>query len=328
MTACSYQLNTMSLTIIASMEYELAGLRRELRAKPCALAPTRGEPPTVELHVIGVGKNQAEFSTHRLLNPDTGSPDTEAAQPEQLLLVGFAGAVDPSLRTGDLVLSSRYFKTDEGINPPDHPLIKGGDGGFFSKVGTKESAVEESAVEETAIKRGIREFLTPDLAMWERANHAAAQMDCEVATADSLTVPKLVATPSEKAAIERCYPVSIVNMEDYWVAAAARKAGVPFLAARVVLDQADQGLPPYVLNFAGPRFRAALGLLTSPWRIPALVRLSGQASAGQRVLAQFVRIFAEQANDAFLPVGDDSFKDFKDLEEENAPVSSQLKVLS
>ena len=302
-TACSYQPNAMSLTIIASMEYELDGLRRELRASTFPLAPTAasrdGEPPAMELHVIGVGKHQAESSTHRLLNPDTGAPDTEAAQPKQLLLVGFTGAVDPSLRSGDLVLSPRYFKTDEGTNSPNPPFMKGGDEGFFSK-GSNEG---------TATKGGKKEFLTPDPAMWEQANHAAAQMDCKVATVDSLTVRDLVATTGEKAAIVHCYPVGIVNMEDYWVAAAAREAGVPFLAARVVLDQADQALPPYLRKLAGHRFRAALGLLTSPRRIPALVRLSGQASAVRSVLTQFTRVFAAQANNASLPVGAGSFLD-------------------
>ena len=52
------------LTVIAAMEQELAGVKRLLKAVPVA---------SVELHVIGIGKEQAESNIHwscgRVLRP-------------------------------------------------------------------------------------------------------------------------------------------------------------------------------------------------------------------------------------------------------------------
>jgi hypothetical protein len=199
-------------------------------------------------------------STTRLLNPVPDDSSAKTSPPDQLLLVGFAGAVDPSLKTGDLVLSPRYFRADEG----------------------------------TSSTGGIQEYLIPDHALWERAQRTAAQTGGKVVKVDSLTVPNLVATPKTKNTIGQRYPVGIVNMEDYWVAAAAQKAGVPFLSARVVLDRAGQSLPPYLLQIAGPRFSGVLGVVTRPWRIPPLLHLSRQAAAARKVLTQFARTFVQQ----------------------------------
>ena len=84
-------------------------------------------------------------------------------------------------------------------------------------------------------------------------------MDKPVVYADSLTVSELVTAPRDKRAIQRRYPVGIVNMEDYWAASVAQEAGVPFISARAILDPVRQTLPGYLSGIAGFRAKALMG---------------------------------------------------------------------
>ncbi len=93
-------------------------------------------------------------------------------------MLGFAGAVERKLKTGGLVLSSKYY-----LDAPNE------------------------------------NFLTPDPAMRQIAITAAANAGLPVTHSDSLTVDAIVATPEAKAALAEKYPVGIVEMEGYWLAA-------------------------------------------------------------------------------------------------------------
>ena len=134
------------------------------------------------------------------------------------------------------------------------------------------------------------------------------------ANADSLTVSRLVTSPQAKRALGQLYPVGVVNMEDYWVARTARKAGVPFLSARVVLDPADQALPGYLLGLSGSGARAILSIAALPWRVPAVLSLARRVPPAQRVLAKFALAFLER-----LDCGDSA---------DRGPVTSTSGLLS
>ena len=83
------------LAIIASMERELSGLRREI-------SPDRSVD-SFDLKVVGVGISRRQSSLRELLRSASGG------QPRGVLMLGFAGAVDRKLKAGGLVLSSRYY---------------------------------------------------------------------------------------------------------------------------------------------------------------------------------------------------------------------------
>ena len=97
------------LTIIASMERELAGLRKESRAYQ-----TAGEHRQLELKVVGVGAAQAGQGVTSLVDHRRASGDTLPESEQGLLLLGFAGGVDPSLEPGVLAISSGYHHADGG----------------------------------------------------------------------------------------------------------------------------------------------------------------------------------------------------------------------
>jgi hypothetical protein len=140
------------------------------------------------------------------------------------------------------------------------------------------------------------DYLAPGSEMFRQGAQAATAAGETWVDTDSLTVDHLVATPEAKRAIRDRHPVGIVEMEDYWVAAAAREVGVPFLSARVVLDAADQALPGYLLGLSRSRTRAAFTVAAMPWRIPALLGLARRLPRAQRALTRFATAFLGQSN--------------------------------
>ena len=209
----------MDLVVVASIEQELAGLRKQLRRgwRPGGGGKSaRKGNLSLDLQVIGMGE-QAGVRLRSLLEKTDSPPSQGLNRPAGLLLLGVAGAVDPGLETGDLVLSARYYRQDSDENSPLTPT---------------ERQTPNSA-DPTATGT---DFLAPDPDLWQWATAAGEDTDKPVVFADSLTVNDLVATPWDKQAIGDRYPVGIVNMEDYRVAAVAQEAGVPFISARAILD--------------------------------------------------------------------------------------------
>lgn len=141
-------------------------------------------------------------------------------------------------------------------------------------------------------RAGAPEPLGAGVELYQQALGAAGRAGLTRWTLDSLTVDRLVAAPKEKLALAQQYPVGTVNMEDYWVAAAAREAGVPFLSARAVLDVSTQRLPSYLLELPSSRARAGLSLAARPWRLPAALGLARQAALASTALTRFALEFS------------------------------------
>ncbi|MCH8987488.1 MAG: hypothetical protein IIA92_01610 [Chloroflexi bacterium] len=167
-----------------------------------------------------------------------------------VLVLGVAGGVDPDLDTGDLLLADRY-------------------------------ALHNGAAQ------GAGQAIKPDTQMLQSAEQAALDLSIPVCNGGALTVDHLVAGPEEREELRTQYQVHSVNMEDYRAAEAAQKAGVPFLAVRVVLDTASQRLPGYLPGLAKSPYKVLTNVLLMPWRIPTMLRLKKQLQLGQAVLTIF-----------------------------------------
>ena len=157
------------VTIIASMDYELSGLRKELSSLACGFkghsSEARAQNAFPNLEVIGVGKEHAQATVRLILQDQASQPDSPGFYNDsRLLLVGVAGAVDPALSTGDLVLSSRYFR-DSQI--PDLRRLD----------------------------VGIGPTLTPDAAMWQLAVKACQAGGRKPVYTDSLTADRIISSP-------------------------------------------------------------------------------------------------------------------------------------
>ena len=137
----------------------------------------------------------------------------------------------------------------------------------------------------------------PDPEMWRQALVAATGAGLPFDQRDSLTVDRPVSTVADKGAVFRRYQVGTVNMEDYPVAAAARDAGVPFLAVRAVLDPAHQSLPPYVVAMSRSPVKAVLGTAVRPWRITQMLHLARHMRHAQIALTRFAMAYLRRSMD-------------------------------
>ena len=187
--------------------------------------------------------------------------------PDLAISAGFAGAVRPGLSTGDLVVCSRVWSVE---------------------------GPTEGWSRESARSRGLLEGASDS-----GVAHALEQMRPQPKNADCLSAPRLVAGSRTKKWIGTQFPVSIIDMESFWVTQTAARYDVPTIVVRSVFDPVEQTLPQFVADAAASgamaRWRGALGLaLSRPGQIPGLLRLAGQAKVARRALAQCLRAIASR----------------------------------
>ena len=245
------------LLIAAALEEELSPIKKHM-----------GGCSDVSFRTVGIGPRMAYQGVRSML-----SNGSTIEGPHLLLLVGFAGAVDPFLKSGDIVVSKRYYR--QTVN--SSALATSTNGGPIVSRQSNDSELPN--------------FLEPDQIMNECAMKAAHAADVSFVTSPSLTVDRLIGSRAEKRAVFRQNLVSVVNMEDYWAAAASREAGVSFLSVRAVVDVASQNLPDYLASLTGSKFRVAMSILSHPWRVATLARLSVEMRRSQQSLVQFARSF-------------------------------------
>ena len=235
----------------------------------------------VTFHTLGIGP---ELAYQGILSFLTPAPSTTVSRRRVVLLLGFAGAVDPSLRPGDLILSSRYYrpKASQEASSLDSPWAE---------------ADHPEGNPTQPYGRDLPDFLEPDPWMRQQAVAAIQKTALPFTPSPSLTVDRVIRSPEDKRSIfERC-SVATVNMEDYWAAAAAVEAGVPFLSVRAVLDLADQRLPGYLPSLSVAGARAILSTLVHPRRVAPLLRLAIYMRRAQWALARFALSFIPNITD-------------------------------
>ena len=85
------------LYIVAAMEDELLGLRRELDA----LGASQGVGFPLEFHLVGIGpQTSGQMMASAIVNG--------RRRPQGVLMLGVAGALEPGRETGELILSESY----------------------------------------------------------------------------------------------------------------------------------------------------------------------------------------------------------------------------
>ena len=85
------------LYIVASLDEELASLRRDI----AALEPSGGVGFPVEIHRVGVGPERAGEAMAGLLA-------NARRRPQGVLMLGVAGAVQLGMETGEMLLAESY----------------------------------------------------------------------------------------------------------------------------------------------------------------------------------------------------------------------------
>ena len=105
----------------------------------------------------------------------------------------------------------------------------------------------------------------------------------------------IAATAAVKAGLHRATGAIAVDMESHIAARAARRHGLPFVAARVISDAAHRTLPPAarvgMRADGGIDLPAVLhSLLVAPWQLPALIRTGLEAETAFRALLRGHRL--------------------------------------
>lgn len=240
----------MTTVVVAPMNEEMAGLRRRLIG-PETAPPALGELP---------------WAVHGRL---AGRP----------VILAVTGDGEAHARRGiETVLA--------GV--PVTRLIAVGVAGALSPDLAAETVV--------AARRVVREGGAPLLAEEEIARQAAA---CGARPGVAVTSSRLVTTPAAKAELYRRWaaplpcqppPPMVVDLESAVYAAAAERAGVPWLVLRAVSDSSFEEIPPFLEACRDPgggvrRAAVVRYALTHPRVVPGLLRLARRVRRCAEALA-------------------------------------------
>jgi adenosylhomocysteine nucleosidase len=123
---------------------------------------------------------------------------------------------------------------------------------------------------------------------WRESLSARVPAGCRVGHEALLTASHPLETPADKSAARRATGACAVDMESAAIAQVAESRGVPFIAVRVIVDTARDGVPGAVSAASrSGKVRAGrllLGLMRSPRQIGALLRLARRYRVALRSL--------------------------------------------
>lgn len=221
-----------SIGVVAALPGEAKSIRK-------SRAQWGGGSPEVALS--GVGQRAAGAAAERLARSGAAG----------LVSFGYAGALNPGLRSGTLILPADVIE-------PDGTLHRADSG-------------------------------------WLAALAAALAPDLPLATGALLSTPHLLASAEDKRAAHAATGAVAVDMETAAIAAAARRHGLPFIAVRAVLDEANQTVPSAVVAAVDDRGTVGLGrlmlaLLARRREIPSLIPLARAARLSDRTLLAVCRL--------------------------------------
>jgi nucleoside phosphorylase len=168
----------------------------------------RRENKEIIFFKTGIGPKRSAVNLERILS---------ALTPDHILLIGYAGALDPSLKVGDLIGVKKAFacSLDENYSELSHLKI---DRQFELK--------DANAIADTAKSLGLR-----------------------ADTGDALTSAYVLGDPEHKRLLYDKYHASIVDMETAAIAGVADSRNIPFSCARSISDGAtDTFLMPFSYN--------------------------------------------------------------------------------
>ncbi|MBP2275532.1 phosphorylase family protein [Sphingomonas sp. PL20] len=172
-----------------------------------------------------------------------------------VLSCGVAGALDPALRAGDVV------------------------------VGTLHTPFVSSEVEKPAMVPGFSTLLETNggLVAWLASALPNAHRGTIVGA------DQIIASVAEKAALQARTGAIAVDMESHIAARVAARHDLPFAILRTISDSADHALPPAALVGMKPDGGVALGailasLARNPAQLPALIRTGRDAGAAFQAL--------------------------------------------
>lgn len=255
-----------SLVIIAAAAREAAAVRRALPVLRRGRFTEYEYVPTGQEGRWRYWQGEASGRSVAIVRGGLGSQAcTEAAElahlcfgPQAMVVLGFSGALRADLRPGTLIVAERT--TPEGTDGPDLVTV------------------------------------AADAGMVRAAIAAGQAAGIPTACGTLVTVATLAATPQAKHALAASTGAVAVDMEAGAVAAVAARAGLRFLAAKIVFDAADEPLHPALMEVVrpdgSPRLLRAARLAARDPEARAALHWAGRRSRlAASVLTRFCRAF-------------------------------------
>ncbi len=180
----------------------------------------------------------------------------EAIHPAQIMAIGYAGAIDPRLKLGDLVAVAKAFAFSLDKNHPDWEHVRLDDSFELNHGETLASSAKAA---------GLSAFI-----------------------GDVLTSPYILGEPAHKRLLYEKFHGSIVDMETAALARVASARSIPLSCIRVVSDEAaDSFLAPFshdpsanIPARARRLFKAGMSHTYSEWK--------NHASVAKEILKRFL----------------------------------------
>jgi len=182
-------------------------------------------------------------------------------RPDRVLCIGYAGALDPSLRAGDLVLVERAIELESGL--------------------TRKVPLGELESVETFVLAGTAEM-----------GAAAARAPVPVRCGSTLTSPQLIGDPAQKQELFERFGACVVDMETAALARVCRVRSIPFSCVRAVSDEAIDGfLAPLRYDPAIGSVRKAVALLCAGDRALRFRKWRSRSAAARKSLRCFLEVY-------------------------------------
>ena len=241
------------LTLVFPMSLEIPGLVNKRKSRWI-------KDNICQCLVIGVGKESTQKVLAKWREDNSHIADPHIGE-NRILLLGFCGGLDPSLRAGDMVLSTHY------------------------------------SLDQRLSHAHLYRQCEPNLNMLFQAVNVITKKEMRWSLAPSLTTTHIVGTRVEKAKVRESCNAGTVNMEDFWVADFARQWNIPFLSVRVVVDEAAQEISSNVLELPLAPWKVLQFVLSRPNQLVRLTSLMMKMAVAKRKLSIFAGAFLASTKD-------------------------------
>jgi adenosylhomocysteine nucleosidase len=242
------------LAIMGAFGQEIIDLRRQMvieevvARRDCRLYRGKLKNRDTLLVKTGMGKERAENATQFVL---------ERYPVTAIISLGFAGALAPELRIGDVVVCSTLY-------------------------GAPGSGEEKQRLEP----------LAPDAKLLSLAAQGPGDRTTRFCLGSGITVLQLDSSTQKMHGLSETFHADIVDMESYWIARIASARQIPFIAIRSISDNMQSSVQPFdqILAPDGELLwkKAVLCLLLHPRYLMNVLTLYRNTRPAKRNLAAFI----------------------------------------
>jgi len=207
----------------------------------------------IQIALCGIGREAGERVAALL----------DAAPCSLLVSLGFAGALDPALRPGDLIVADAFLYADASPLAPPDPLLLPSLPSFSrrressGRAAPNPLSLQGERAGERVLATGDERSVDGAAPRPHDAPHDPLSLQGERAgervlapPGPILTVDAPLLTPAAKRRARAASGAAVVDMEGRRIAEAAAERGVPIVAVRAVIDEADFALPPFAAEIA------------------------------------------------------------------------------